>query len=453
MREIKTTLLAMLFATSLSANSDANTLTELFSKGEAYGNIKYYYIQTDKDKSYTNEPSTSAYANSVGGQLGFKTANFRGLSAAVTFMTTNPFLISNDPAKVDTSIIAKDNGARGGDATKGFSVLGEAYIGFSYQGADIKYGRKVLKTPLMHAKEVRMIPSTFNGLYTTYRFDKANNVGFDYITEFKQRTSDTFINIIQHALGEDTRAVTGSDGGYMLMGNYNYTRDTLQFNLYECYAKDFLNSLYLDTIYDTTLEGIRLHIAAQYINQRSVGNAEENLAQTGSITGAKKIRVNAFSALVSGTLSYGTLSVAYSKVLKDEQYHDSLVLPWDGTPLFTNMITSNDLFQSIYGNALKADSIYIGGSQGIKIAYKQRFDGIGLRGVSLTLAAMRTTNDKFQQGTQYDYNSVVAYKYDKVLSFAIKGIWVENSAVADKDGTVDQLKLLSQYRVIANYKF
>ncbi len=453
MKRINNILLAALFATSLSANSDANNLTELFSKGKAYGNIKYYYIQTDKDKTYTNQADTSAHANSIGGQLGFKTARFKGLSAAVTFMTTNPFLLNDNPAKVDTSIIAKDNGSRGGDATKGFSVLGEAYIGFDYKGANVTYGRKVIKTPLMHAKEVRMLPSTFNGLYTSYVINASNRVGFDYITEFKQRTSDAFVNIIEHALGDDTKAVTGSDGTYMLMANYNYKKDALKINAYDCYAKDFINSVYLDAVVDTTLEGIKFHMAVQYINQRSIGNAEDNLAKAGSITGAKKVRSNAFGATVSGTLDYGTLTLAYSKVLKDDKYHDSLVLPWDGTPLFTNMITSNDLFQSIYGNALKADSIYIGGSEAIKIAYKQRFDGVGLKGVSLTAAAMRTSNAKFTKGAQYDYNAVLAYKYDKVLSFALKGIWVEENAGADKLGNVTQLKLLSQYRVIANYKF
>jgi len=453
MTKSKTLLFAALFATSLSANSDANNFIELFSKGEAYGNIKYYYIQTDKDKTYTNQPNTSASANSIGGQLGFKTARFKGFSAAVTFMTTNPFLISDDPAKVDTSIIAKDNGARGGDATKGFAVVGEAYIGFDYKGANVTYGRKVIKTPLLHAKEVRMLPSTFNGLYTSYTINESNKIGFDYITEFKQRTSDEFVNIIEHALGDKTREVTGSDSGYMLMGSYNYKKDALKVNLYDSYAKDFLNSAYIDVLLDRKIEGIKFHMAAQYINQRSIGNAEDNLAKVGSLTDGKKVRSNAFGAIIAGTMDYGTLTVAYSKVFKDDKYHDSLVLPWDGTPLFTNMITSNDLFQSIYGNALKADSIYIGGSEGIKIAYKQRFDGVGLKGLSLTAAALRTSNSKFTKGTQYDYNAVLAYKYDKVLSFALKGIWVENSATAEQDGTVSQLKQLSQYRVIANYKF
>jgi hypothetical protein len=446
-------LFAALFATSLSANSDVNSFSELFSEGKAYGNIKYYYIQTDKDKSYTNEEDTSAKANSIGGQVGFHTARLKGFSAAATFMTTNPFLISDDPANVDTSIIAKDNGALGGDATEGFSVVGEAYISFDYSGFNATYGRKVIKTPLMHAKEVRMLPSAFNGLYTSYSINQNQSIGLSYITDFKQRTSDSFVNVIEHALGENTKEIIGSDSGSVVVGNYKYSAKQLSVNVYDYYAKDFLNSIYLDTHYAYDYGSLKLQFGAQYIDQRSIGNADRNLAETTSLTNGQTIEAKAFGVMAKGTLAYGTLTMAYSKVLTNDSKHDSLVLPWDGTPLFTNMITSNDLFQSLYGNGLKSDSIYIGGSEALKVAYTQRFDGLGLKGLSLTAAAMRTDNAKFSKGAQYDYNAVLAYKYNKSLSLALKGIWVENNSAADINGVVTQLKELDQYRVIANYKF
>jgi hypothetical protein len=128
------------------------------------------------------------------------------------------------------------------------------------------------------------------------------------------------------------------------------------------------------------------------------------------------------------------------------------VLPWDGTPLFTDMITSNNLFQSNYGKSLQADGNYIGGSQGIKISYHQKFDALGLRGFSTNIAYLNTSNSKFAKD-QRDYNLVLAYKHDKHFTLALKGIWVENNTGADKTGSITQLKLLSQYRVIANYKF
>jgi len=448
----KISLSALMISTALLATSDVTTLSEVFSEAQVSGNVKYYYIQTDKDKSYTNQPNTSAYANSIGGQLGIKTAQLYGFSSGVTFMTTNPFLINNDPAKVDTSIIGKDNGARGGDATQGFSVLGEAYIAYNYEDLDISYGRQAIKTPLMHAKEVRMLPSTFNGFYSSYKINSSSKVGFDYITEFKQRTSDEFVNIIKHALGDNTIAVTGSDSGAMFMADYNYKSEDYKFNVYDCYAQDFINSIYIDGGMKLPLAEMKIALDAQYINQKSIGNADTNLAKAGSLTGGKKISVNAVALKASTAYKSAKFTLAYSKVFKSDSKHDSLVLPWDGTPLFTNMITSNDLFQSIYGGALKADSVYIGGSQGIKFAYKQSYDSFGLKGFSSTLAFLNTSNSRFAKD-QRDYNVVLGYKYAKNFSLALKGIWVQNNTGADTDGTISQLKLLSQYRVIANYKF
>jgi len=437
----------LMLSTALLANSEVNTLSEVFSEATTSGNIKYYYIQTDKN--HDSAADTSAHANSMGGQLSFDTASLYGVSAGVTFMTTNPFLL---PDSVDTSIIAKDNGARGGDATDGFSVLGEAYLAYSYADFDFTFGRKVIKTPLIHAKVVRMLPSSVEGAFVSYNVNNKSSLGMAYLSRFKQRTSSLFTNIIEHALGNNTQAITGSTGGYLTMLDYQYKRDNISFKAYDYYAKDFMNSFYTDATYMMKISGKKVNVAAQYINQRSIGNADTNLAKATSITAGKKINVNAFGLKASTHIESAKFSLAYTKVLQDANKHDSLVLPWDGTPLFTNMITSNDLFQSIYGSALKADSIYIGGSQGIKIAYNQKFDSFGLNGFSTSLSYLNTSNSRFTKD-QHDYNVVLAYKHDKHFTLALKGIWVQNNSGADTTGTVSQLKLLTQYRVIANYKF
>lgn len=364
-------------------------------------------------------------------------------------MSTNPFLLPN---RVDTSIIGKDNGVRGGNATNSFSVLGEAYLAYQYQNIDFSFGRKVIKTPLINAKEVRMLPSAVEGAFLSYKVNNKSTIGFTYLNNFKQRTSNVFTNIIEHVLGANTQAITGKINGSISIFHYKYKRDNVRFKAYDYYAQDFMNSLYLDTSYTTQVSTSQLHLSAQYMHQNSIGNTNVNLAQAGSLTGGKKIKVNAFGLKVSTSLSDAKFMLAYSRVVKDATKHNSLVLPWDGTPLFTNMITSNNLFQSIYANGLKADSLYIGGSQGIKITYNQKFDFLGLEGVSMTLAYLNTSNSRFAKN-QNDYNAVLGYKYNKNFSLAVKGIWVKNNTSADETGAITQLKQLSQYRVIANYKF
>ena len=444
----------LMFSTALLATPEVTTLAEVFSEAKTSGNIKYYYIQTDK--KFANTADTSANAHSVGGQLKFDTASLNGFSGGATFMTTNPFLLNTH---VDTSIIGRDNGVRlgsgasGSDAQKGFSVLGEVYLAYTFSDFTLKLGREVLKTPLIDAKEVRMLPSAVEGMFGRYLgLNKKLKVEVEYLTKFKQRTSDTFTNIVEHALGSKTKAVTGSDTGYILMGGLEYKNDLYSVKGYDYYAKDFLYSLYVDGSYKLKLADTITTLSAQYIFQTSIGNADKNLAQVGSLTGEKNINANAFGFKAETSLANSKFLVAYTKVLKDDNKHDSLVLPWDGTPLYSDMITSNNLFQSNYGKSLNADGNYIGGSAGIKIAYLQKYDGFGLEGISTNFSYLNISNARFTKN-QHDYNAVIAYKYDKKLSVAVKGIWVKNNTSATEVGNITQLQQLSQYRVIANYKF
>ena len=445
-----------MFSTTLFA-TEAHNIAEMFSKAKASGNLQYYYIQTDKNKAYTNQPNTSANANSIGGDLSYETARFHGLKSKITFLTTNGFLINSDVAKVDTSILGRNNGVYYGDADRAkdsFSILGEAYLSYAYKGLDLSYGRKILKNPLMNAKRVRLLPSSFEGGFADYSINKNSTIGFAYIGRFKQRTSDRFVNVVQHALGANTKAITGSNRGSVFYGYANYKNKNLKAKIYNYYAANFMNSLYLDTTFSQTLSGINLAYTAQFINQKSIGNAQTNLQKTNSATGGKSISSNALALKVKAKVDESTLFVAYSKVFRDKAKHDSLVLPWDGTPLLTNMITSNNLFQSNYGKGLQSDSVYIGGSQGIKLGYTQGFDFTGAKGFSTTLTYLNTSNSRAGfTHDQHDYNIVLGYKSAKAFSLKLKGIWVTDNTSADAQGVVKQLKQLTQYRVIANYKF
>ncbi len=443
----KISLALLLTSSFLFSSQNAENLSEMFENANVHGNIKYYFIETKKDINGASSPS--AHSNSVGGQLSFDTASYNGITTGVTFMTTNPFALPNN---VDTSTIGKDNGARGDDAEDSFTVLGEAYVSYAYEDLLFTYGRKAIKTPLIHSKDVRMLPSTVQGAFIGYEISKKSKFELAYLDKFKQRTSDKFTNIIRHALGDETREITGDDEGTVAMLGLDYKEDTYSVKFYDYYADDFINSMYLDASISKDISDFRLNIAAQYINQMSIGNADDNLDKVGSATGGKQINVNAFSLKTELAYADSKFIVAYSNVLKGSSEHDSIITPWDGTPLFTNTITSNSLFESIYGSGLKADSFYIGGSQGMKLAYKQKYDSLGFKGFSTSLTYGLVSNSRFDKD-QHDYNLVLAYKYAKNFSLALKGIWVENNTAATATGDISQIKLLTQYRVIANYKF
>ena len=447
----------MLLGMGLLASSlySADSLESWFSEGTTTGNIKYYYIETNKDDGAGT--TSSAHANSVGGKLSYKTAKLYGLELGATAMTTNPFAL---PSKVDTSIIGRDNGVRlagnasGQIAQQGFTVLGESYVKYSRDFFDIWYGRQVIKTPLIDAKVVRMLPSAVQGTMATAAFDNGIKVEVGYLDRFKQRTSSEFVNIIEHALGTNTEAITGHSAGYVVPVSLAYDKNGVKAHVYDYYAEDFMNSIFVDAVYKNSVnDGMKYCFGAQFMKQDSIGNTDTNLAQTSSVTGGKTIDVTGFGLKASLGFDESKFYAAYTNILENSGAHDSLVLPWDGTPLYTNMITSNDLFQSNYGKALNADSAYIGGTQGFKLAYTQGFDFTNVKGLKTMLAFAQYSNgrtgfDKDQQ----DINAVISYGVHN-FSLALKGIWVSNNTSINPTGTVSQLDALTQYRVIANYKF
>jgi len=453
-----------------ATTTDVTNPVDWFAEGEAHGNIKYYFIETNKENSASTLDS-SAYANSIGGKLGYTTAKLYGFSLGATFMTTNPFAL---PSKVDTSIIGRDNAVQKdkspGDpiAQEGFSVLGEAYLDYQVQGFDIWYGRRIEKTPLVNPKEVRMIPSSIEGGDVSYSFENGIKIGGGYLDKFKQRTSSKFHNIVKHALGEQTVAITGSDRGNVIPVYLEWKDAHYAVRLYNYYSQDFVNSTYFDMVHKHKVnDDFSWFAGLQGLHQHGMGHAKSatfstTLADKSTTTASADINARFFGLKAGMSYAESSFVLAYTNVLGSrDNEHNSLALPWDGTPLFTDMITSNDLFTSNYGQGMTSSGGYIAGTSGIKVGYTQEFDFTGVDGFKSVLSYAYYDNNNFVKAQQ-DINLVLAYSISK-FSLALKGIWVDNNAgntAADTDvkagktgASISQIDKLAQYRVIANWKF
>ena len=461
MKKITMALASSLIALSATAATTTNVTNPVdwFAEGETHGNIKYYFIETNKKQGNVGKDDTSAWANSIGGKLGYKTAKLYGFSLGATFMTTNPFAL---PGKVDTSIIGRDNGIQGTeDPTEGFSVLGEAYLDYQFQGFDIWYGRRIEKTPLVNPKEVRMIPSSIEGGDVSYSFENGLKIGGGYLDKFKQRTSSRFVNIVEHALGANTEEITGHNTGNVLPLYLEWNNAHHSVRLYNYYSKDFMNLTYLDAVHKHQVnEDFTWFAGLQGMYQTGIGHSTGAMKDNAAAYGGK---INGrFLGLKAGAKVHeSSFLLAYTNVFgSHDNEHNSLALPWDGTPLFTDMITSNDLFTSNYGKGLTSSGGYIAGTYGIKAGYTQKFDFTGVKGFKSVLSYAYYDNSNFIDAQQ-DINLVLAYGYSD-FSLALKGIWVNNNAsngASDTDqeantgGSITQIDKLHQYRVIANWKF
>ena len=433
----------------------ADGLDSWLKEGKVYGDLRYYYINTAKE---TNGVHGSQHSNAIGGQLGYVTGSLYGLKLGATFMTTQPFAIPSNPKNVETSTIGRDNGVRldgspsGIHGDDGFSILGEAYAQYNLDNYEIWLGRKVLQSPLFDAKDVRMLPSSLQGGVAKVSLDNNIDVSAGYFDKFKQRTSNEFINIVKHALGAKTQAITGSDNGYMIPLSLSWKNSSLSTNVYDDYAPDFMNSLYADVTYKDQIDSGYSYVASlQGMMQDSVGHADDYLTANPLRYGGK-INAQVVAAKVAVTYQGTTIMAACSHVFSNNGDHDSLVLPWDGTPLYTNMLTSNELFSSDYGKALTSDTAYIGGTTGIKFGVTQKFDFTGMQGLKGVLEYAHFDSGRFPNA-QEDINAAIGYSKDK-FSLDLKGIWVKNNTSAGDSGyTIRQDQKFTQYRVIGNYKF
>ena len=447
----KSIVLSALCVFSLQA---ADGLDTWFKEGSVHGNIRYYYIGTEKDGG--NQANTSQHSNAIGGQLGYTTGSLYGLKLGATFMTTNPFALPEGAANTEQSTLAryhvKKPGATTADGNKGFSVLGEAYAQYNRDNYQLWYGRRVIEMPLIDAKDSRMIPSSVEGGMASAKISPFVEISGGFIDKFKQRTSDRFEDIIESALGTNTRAITGHDGGYILPVTIVYKEGSLSGRFDDYYAPDFMNALYAEATFKNKLDsGWSYSGSVQGIKQDGVENADSTAAK--AVMGGE-INAQALGAKLTLTHQDTTFLAAWSHVFSNGGDHDSLILPWDGTPLYTNMLTANNLFGSDYGQGLTSDTAYIGGTTGLKLGIIQKLDFTGITGMSAIVAYAHYDGGRYNAGAEEDVNAELHYGVGN-LSLAAKGMWVSNNTVMGNDPhtTAKVNADFTQYRVIANYKF
>ena len=402
------------------------------------GYVESYYIHTLRQNSSNN---IDAYSQTVGLELVATTPSWHGLYAEAAMMSDNGIFINDDPSRVDASNLANDVAAVTGNASdkrQNIAALGEAFLGYKHQHYDLKAGRFLYDTPWANQKRVRLVPTTFSGATFTYKRDSFT-LGFDYIGSIKQRTNNSFYNILEHALGVATLTNTGRSKADMMVTHMSIGEGM---RLYNYHIEDFLNTSYFD--YKRTISGY--DFALQAIYQTSVGYFDTAI-ENGTALDASGSNINKSEGLKSAVFGlkvakgFGKHKITLASTYNDysANAYSHFIAPFDGTPLFTDTITGNNLFKSLYGKALAADAGYKAGVLALKGAYGYQIT----EKLKTVLSAARYDNGA--AASQTDINAVIAYKLQG-WTLAAKGIWV-----FDEDQNAGQT--FQQYRLIANYPF
>lgn len=401
-----------------------------------YGKAKTYYINTTKKSGSTTDVDAAALA--AGGQLGYKKSLAEGLEIAATAMGTYGIGKNSDESRVDTSVLSKNyNGA------DDITVLGEAYVAYELGNNSLCVGRQILNTPLAAAKEIRMLPTTFDAAVFSNRDLPDTTVTLAHVAAIKQRNSNGAYSMGRNALGDDVKTYTGeNDTGVSLLSLAYKPNNNLTLQAWDYYAYEILNAIYLQgDIKGSITDGVTWSAALQYLDEKSIGGTDDYLKSNG-ISGIDAALSGVRAGLSVGDLSFGA---AMTQTAKNRKGHDDLVTPWDGTPAFTNTITGNNTEKSQYGAGLGADSAYTADTT----AYRAELKYAIARSVKMMAAYAAFDQDVEGKVVQEDVNLKLAYAFDgslEGLTVTGIGIWVDNNGGVRK-------KTLEQYRLIMAYPF
>jgi len=440
----------------------AEDLSSMFSDGKASGQIRMFYV----DRKYQGSSGDTTHRDSfaIGGHLKYETAEYKGLSLAAAFYTTN---------KIDLQQHGVSDPSLLGTGLESYSILGEAYINYDFAQfgtkTNAKLGYQRYDVPMMGSDDARMIPNTFEAYKVTNKDIENVNLQVAHVNRIAYGTfsniygggmlgltsgypakgnagTGKYLNMGEAAVGENTSGVTNA--------LISYKDKTFHAKLSNDYAWDLYNTLYLDAGMNFDMGELKPFIAMQGIKQNSVGNEymknvalDDGTDTSSSVNGNGEIDSLYLAAKVGAKYAGLSAYIAYSQtsendaadVLSGNAYKNSIVTQFGGMPAFTQgMVTRHQ---------------FIAGTKATKIAASYSFKD---QGVNLSTAAYYSSFDMNENSgygiarTAYEPGFDIKYYPASVknLQLRFRGNYPRKFA----EGTSGN-KGWDEYRLIANYNF
>lgn len=269
-------------------------------------NPRTYYMDRNKFDGSESE------AWAIGGWAGVKTGYFLDhIALGMTGYTSQPLYAPDD--KDGTTLLAPGQ--------DGYAVLGELYTDIRIiDGLNMVAGRKEFDTPYINRNDTRMTPNTFEAIALQGRAELGDDggvfkYGAGYFDRIKERNSDDFVSMSVDAGATAERGVFTAGGLYQ-KGNFS-------FGAIDYYSADIINIAYLEAKVECPLgDDLRLRFAAQYTDQRSVGEA---LLPGGDFSARQ------FGLKAELPVERALFTVAYTNAGGDANMQS----PWSGYPGYT----------------------------------------------------------------------------------------------------------------------
>jgi len=273
----------------------------MFRDGKVTGQIRSMY------SGYNFEYGQNTYATALGGFVKYELAEYKGVSAAVSFTG------SNDIAALSQRGV-KHNDELSSSAAE-INIREETYLNYNYKAFNLRVGRQIIDTPLADSDDIRMITNSFEAAILTYSNEHWNLMAGKLK---KWQGSDAGL--------ENGWVDTGKDGTYFSGVSYSGKEVDASVWYYNINgeAGDGVanNSFYSDIVGHFHInKTFFLHAGVQYLQQQELDNS-----------GVSASLYGATAELVYQGVG---LNVAYNKSLKKAGKQS--FSGFGGGTLFTNM--------------------------------------------------------------------------------------------------------------------
>ena len=235
--------LATAITLGLTSGLMANSLNDMFKNGKVDGAVKSMYFNTDDGKTETDKFS-------VGGRLGFTTAEHNGFSAGVKFYTEHNLGVADKP------YVAKD------------TVLGQAYLQYKTGNTLVKVGRQELNTPLAGADDAAIIPNLFEAVLLVNTDLPNTTLIAAHVTKGYGWDMGNNGQKFESMSAQATGGAIAGEGVNVLAAVYaGLPNTTLQAWYYN--ATDVLDAFYVDASYSNKFNNLDFTFDTQYYNLNS----------------------------------------------------------------------------------------------------------------------------------------------------------------------------------------
>ncbi|MES2657544.1 MAG: OprD family outer membrane porin [Verrucomicrobiota bacterium] len=270
-------------------------------------NLRTYYMNRENFDDTENE------AWAAGGWAGLKTGYFLDhISLGLTGYTSQHLHGGDDTD--GTLLLAPGQ--------ESYSVLGELYADVRIvDGLNLVAGRKEFDTPFINRNDTRMTPNTFEAIalqgVTELKDGASIKYGAGYFDQIKERNSDDFVSMSVDAGATVERGVFTA-GGLYKKGNFS-------FGGIDYYSEDIINIAYLEAKLEVPVcNDWKVNLAAQYVDQRSVG---EELLPGGAFDSRQ------FGIKAEVPVGDALFTAAYTDASGDSNLQN----PWSGYPGYTSV--------------------------------------------------------------------------------------------------------------------